>query len=110
MALTPAQVRVAMIPLVRALLKAGHPVIDFAGVGPDLGQFVVMTPAGYAMPVTMPIRLASLIPLPAFVADAESRIRVVLAPFETELAAGFLRSGRTLQPGEPGRVLGGGWT
>jgi hypothetical protein len=110
MALTPAQVRLAMIPLVRALVKGGTPVIDFAGIAPDLGQFVVATPAGYAMPVQMPITLATLTPLAAYVADAQSRIRAVLAAFETEVTPGFNRTARTLQPGEPGLGLGAGWT
>lgn len=108
MSLTPAQVRAAMVPLVRRLVNGGTPVVDFAGIGPDLGQFVIRTPVG-TIPVEMPITLAALVPLTPFVADAQARIRVVLAPFESELQGGFLRRARSLQPGEPGMSPADGW-
>lgn len=82
MSLTPAQVRTAMIPLVRRLLGAGHAVAGFDGIAENLGQFTVTTKTGVPLSVEMPIRRKTLSPLEVFVADAESRIRMALRPYE----------------------------
>ena len=109
MSLTPEQVRAAMIPLVRALVRAGTVVTDFAGIAENLGQLTVQTPVG-PIPVQMPILVAPLAPLVAYIADAQARVRVVMSPFETEVQAGFDRAARTLKPGVAGRSTADGWT
>ena len=107
MSLTPAQVRTAMIPLAAALTSFGAPLLDFDGVAEDLGQFTLETPAG-PRPVQMPITLAALVPLEAFVAEAQGLIRTVMTPFETECGRGFSPRG-SLKPGEAGFSSSDGW-
>jgi hypothetical protein len=105
--LTPAQVRTAMIPLIRRLVALGAAISDFNGVAENLGQFTVQTPGG-PRPVQMPITLANLVPLDAFVAQAQGLIRTVMTPFEVECGRGFSPRG-VLKPGEPGASANDGW-
>ena len=107
--MTPAQVRQAMIPLVRALVKStGRIVEGFDGLENDLGQLTIRTPAGSLIAVTLPISLPVLLPLQAFVADAESRIRLALRPFGGASGRGFGPRG-TLPVAEPGTLANDGW-
>jgi hypothetical protein len=54
------------------------------------------------------VTLAVLVPLEAFVADAESRIHLLLRPYEGEAGRGFNASRGTLDIAEPGSVAGEG--
>lgn len=91
--MTPEEVRLAMVPLVRRLVRFGARVRGFDGLRDDVGQLMVAAPDGTVLAVEMPISLPVLIPLDAFVADAQARIGAVLRPWETANRNGFDRTG-----------------
>jgi len=105
--MTPAQA-LAVMELLRP--RIGPNVVGVNGLEGDMGQVVLIGPAGFLsvaipLPHPLPLTRAELVQL---LASAESRIRALMSVYETDAGRGFSPRG-VQKPGEPGFSAGDGY-